>query len=148
MNRTPERPLGALLAAFLLLLANFNLHPASADQATQPAPTADQTDSNAAKSKKNKPGSASDSTSPAPAPPPAPASLTPAAKPPAAATKPATSQSLQPVAPTSNATMVWVNTESGIYHKQGSRYYGKTKQGKYMTEADAIKAGYRAAEKH
>jgi len=44
--------------------------------------------------------------------------------------------------------MVWVNTESRIYHKPGSRYYGKTKQGKYMTEADAIKAGYRPSEKH
>jgi hypothetical protein len=42
--------------------------------------------------------------------------------------------------------MVWVNTDSKIYHKPGSRYYGKTKQGKYMTEADAQKAGYRAAE--
>ena len=41
--------------------------------------------------------------------------------------------------------MVWVNTESGIYHKPGSRYYGKTKQGKYMTEADAQKAGYKPA---
>jgi hypothetical protein len=44
--------------------------------------------------------------------------------------------------------MVWVNTASGVYHKPGSRYYGKTKQGKYMTEADAIKVGYRASEKH
>jgi hypothetical protein len=44
--------------------------------------------------------------------------------------------------------MVWVNTDSGIYHKQGSRYYGKTKQGKYMSETDAIKAGYRASEKN
>jgi hypothetical protein len=44
--------------------------------------------------------------------------------------------------------MVWVNTDSGIYHKPGSRYYGKTKQGKYMPEADAVKAGYRAAEKN
>jgi len=43
--------------------------------------------------------------------------------------------------------MVWVNTDSGIYHKPGTRWYGKTKQGKYMTEADAQKAGYRAAEK-
>jgi hypothetical protein len=43
--------------------------------------------------------------------------------------------------------MVWVNTDSGVYHKSTSRWYGKTKQGKYMTEADAQKAGYRAAEK-
>jgi competence protein ComEA len=41
--------------------------------------------------------------------------------------------------------MVWVNTETGVYHKEGSRYYGKTKQGKYMSEADAVNAGYRAA---
>jgi competence protein ComEA len=41
--------------------------------------------------------------------------------------------------------MVWVNLESKVYHKEGSRWYGKTVNGKYMTEADAIKAGYRAA---
>lgn len=41
--------------------------------------------------------------------------------------------------------MVWVNTSTGVYHKEGDRYYGKTKQGKWMTEADAIKAGYREA---
>ncbi len=44
--------------------------------------------------------------------------------------------------------MVWVNTDSGVYHKPGTRYYGKTKQGKYMSEADAVKAGYRAAAKN
>ena len=44
--------------------------------------------------------------------------------------------------------MVWVNTDSGVYHKEGSRYYGKTKNGNYMTEADAVKAGYRAAKKN
>jgi len=44
-----------------------------------------------------------------------------------------------------SAGMVWVNTESGIYHKPGTRWYGKTKKGKYMLEADAIKAGYKAA---
>jgi len=41
--------------------------------------------------------------------------------------------------------LVWVNTESHIYHKEGSRFYGKTKQGKYMSEADAIKEGDRAS---
>jgi hypothetical protein len=40
---------------------------------------------------------------------------------------------------------VWVNTATGVYHKPGSHWYGKTKQGNYMTVADAIKAGYRAA---
>lgn len=37
--------------------------------------------------------------------------------------------------------MVWVNTSSNVYHKEGDRWYGKTKQGKYMTEDEAIKAG-------
>jgi hypothetical protein len=49
--------------------------------------------------------------------------------------------------PASGAGMVWVNTDSGVYHKPGTRWYGKTKKGKYMTEADAIKAGYHAAKK-
>ncbi len=41
---------------------------------------------------------------------------------------------------------VWVNTVSGVYHK-GGRWYGKTKQGKFMTEAEAKAAGYKAAAK-
>ena len=41
--------------------------------------------------------------------------------------------------------MVWVNTDSKVFHYEGDRWYGKTKQGKYMTEADALKEGYRAA---
>jgi hypothetical protein len=41
--------------------------------------------------------------------------------------------------------LVWVNTESHVYHKEGSRFYGKTKQGKYVSEADAIKEGDRAS---
>jgi DNA uptake protein ComE-like DNA-binding protein len=41
--------------------------------------------------------------------------------------------------------MVWVNTATKVYHYEGDRWYGNTKEGKYMTEADAIKAGYRAS---
>lgn len=44
-----------------------------------------------------------------------------------------------------NANDVWVNTRSGAYWRPGTQFYGKTKQGKYMREADAIKAGYHAA---
>jgi len=49
--------------------------------------------------------------------------------------------------PANTAGTVWVNTDSGVYHKPGTRWYGKTKQGKYMTEEEAKKAGYRAAER-
>ena len=41
--------------------------------------------------------------------------------------------------------MVWVNTSTKVYHYEGDRWYGKTKQGKFMTEDDAIKAGYHAS---
>jgi hypothetical protein len=41
---------------------------------------------------------------------------------------------------------VWVNTRSGVYWLPGSEYYGKTKQGRYMTEQQAIRQGYHAAQ--
>ncbi len=40
--------------------------------------------------------------------------------------------------------MVWVNTGTGVYHNDG-QYFGATKEGKFMSEADAKKAGYRSA---
>ena len=43
--------------------------------------------------------------------------------------------------------MVWVNSDSKIYHK-GGRWYGKTKEGQFMSEDDAKKAGYAESKKN
>jgi hypothetical protein len=44
------------------------------------------------------------------------------------------------------AGKVWVNLETGIYHKAG-RWYGKTKNGKFLTVDEATKAGYKPAKR-
>ncbi|HEU4993641.1 MAG TPA: hypothetical protein VFT29_02440 [Gemmatimonadaceae bacterium] len=44
-----------------------------------------------------------------------------------------------------SATKVWVNTRSRVYHCPGSRYYGATSSGTYMTEQEAIASGARPA---
>jgi hypothetical protein len=49
-------------------------------------------------------------------------------------------------APDGAAQTVWVNLSSGVYWAPGTQYYGKTKRGEYMTEAEALKAGYRSAQ--
>lgn len=68
------------------------------------------------------------STTPAPAP--APASTPPVARAPAAG---------------GGNGQVWVNSETKVYHCQDDRYYGKTKQGEYLTEAAAIAKGAHAS---
>lgn len=40
---------------------------------------------------------------------------------------------------------VWVNTNSGVYHCPGTRWYGNTKEGEYMTQKQAIDSGNRPA---
>jgi hypothetical protein len=81
-----------------------------------------------------KPGAAP-AASPTPAPTPAPAA------------KPAksTASTATPAQPPPAPGMVWVNLTTKVFHRAGDRWYGNTKHGQYMTEADALKAGYREA---
>jgi len=141
MNRTRIAFHLALLWAVLPLAGMLFVRSATPQQ------SADQTDSSSTKKPSESkaapaaaPGNAaSNGAAVKPA-----SSTTPPASTPAAS-KPAATQQTPPA---KSSGMVWVNTDSGIYHKPGSRYYGKTKQGKYMSEADAVKAGYRAAGKN
>jgi hypothetical protein len=40
-------------------------------------------------------------------------------------------------------TVVWVNTRSRVYHYKGERYFGSTKQGKFICEKAARAEGDR-----
>jgi len=73
----------------------------------------------------------------------APAMAKPAttAKAPAAADKTASMAQ----APGGGAGKVWANDETKVYHCMGDRYYGKTKKGEYLTEADAKAKGMHAS---
>jgi len=47
--------------------------------------------------------------------------------------------------PTAGEHEVWVNTSSGKFWRPGSRYFGKTKHGEFMTEAEAVHRRYKPA---
>ena len=44
--------------------------------------------------------------------------------------------------------MVWCNNNTKVYHLSDSKFYGTTKNGKFMTVADAQKAGFKQAQDH
>lgn len=50
------------------------------------------------------------------------------------------------IAAAKSSGKVWVNLDSGVYHKSG-RWYGTTKNGKFMSESEAKQAGYKLSKK-
>jgi hypothetical protein len=67
----------------------------------------------------------------------------PAKTAPATTTKPApkAAPSAADIADAKAKGMVWFNNNTKVYHKSTDKEYGTTKNGKFMTEADAKAAG-------
>ena len=50
-----------------------------------------------------------------------------------------------PMATNAALRMVWVNTESGVYHCPNTVEWGATKRGRYLSESDASVSGHKPA---
>jgi hypothetical protein len=137
IKRVSMRPLIALLATAALVAA-----PLAYTQQATPTPSPAATP---AKKHRKKSAAETATTAASPA-----ASPSPTA--PAVPRSPAPKKTARAV-PTPQATqapgggngLVWVNQDTHVYHKEGSKWYGRTKHGKYESEQDAIKEGNHAA---
>lgn len=147
-------PPWAWLLGLVLFLPWTAIATSGTPQATTPSPEKTQTDTGKKKKKKEKtsenkpaetssPAAASETSKPAP-PTAAESKSASPSKSGASKAAPSGAASESEIAAAKSSGKVWVNLDSGVYHK-GGRYYGNTKNGKFMTEAEAQKAGYRQA---
>ena len=153
----PKRNLILWVLALCLLLT-MGVSPAFAKPQAASSDTSSDTAKKTKKSRKKSKATESVAEPASAAPAPTPGASTPEANPtnttPASTTaaapnkiKTASGNSSPEIAVARASGKVWVNLDSGIYHK-GGRWYGKTKNGKFMTEAEAKAAGYKESKRN